>query len=197
LTAYRSLVLLLALMLVGALASVSSIAQTVSAKSGEDFRYLLVRKEGKNYYELARTAHFLEPQLLSAERISQYKPSPHSYGFDIVTDHSIRYGVYQAWKIRVVTTSDSEKAPNSAKDGVYVLIYARHPDWIFCATKYSIVSARDGGRKITYTDFQDGREYTIELTRNWPRPWQIYALEVLSPNAFGEIWQSSKQPDGR
>jgi hypothetical protein len=44
LTAYRSLVLLLALMLVGALASVWSIAQTVNAKSGEDLRYLLVRR---------------------------------------------------------------------------------------------------------------------------------------------------------
>jgi hypothetical protein len=129
--------------------------------------------------------------------ISQYKPSPHSRGFDIVTEHSVRYDVYQAWKIRVITTSDSEKAPSSAKDGVYVLIYDRHPDWKFCARKYSIASANDGGRKITYTDFQDGREYTIDMTQKWPRPWQIYELEVLSGSAIGEIWQASKQTVGR
>jgi len=172
LTVCRSLALLLAL--IGALASVSSIAQTVNAKSGKDLHYLLVRRAGeagvlKNYYELTRAAHFLEPQHFSAEMISHYKPSPPYTGFDIETDHSICYGVYQAWKIRVITTSDSENAPSSAKDGVYVLMYTGQPDWIFCARKYHIVLAKDGGRSITYTDFQDGLEYTIELTKNWRR----------------------------
>ena len=199
LTAHRSLICLLPAMLLAGFVPARSTAQAPKPSSKEDFRYLLVRRAGspeKNYYDLSRTAHFFEPQHLSSEIFSQYKPSPRNSGFDIVTEHSVRYGVYQALKIRVITPSDSEKAPSSAKDGVYVLIYARQPDWIFCARRYSVVSAKDGGRKITYTDFLDGREYTMELTLNWPRPWQIYELEVLSSNALGDIWQTSRSMDG-
>jgi hypothetical protein len=75
-------------------------------------------------------------------------------GFDISTDSTIRYGVYQAWRVRVVGTSDSVKAPVSAKESAYVLIYPRNPDWSFCAKKYSVVSLKGGARRIVYTDFQ-------------------------------------------
>ncbi len=191
-----SLVLLLAPMAIGPFGSLCSMAQSASTCSGNDFRYLLVRRAGspeKNYYDLSRTAYFLEPQLFkNGELFRRYKPTPLAPGFDIVTEHSVRYGVYQALKIRVITSSDSEKAPSSTRDGVYALIYARNPDWKFCAKKYSVASAKDGGRNITYTDFADGREYTMELSSKWPRPWQIYEIEILSSNAFWEIWQASK-----
>ncbi len=187
------LVVVLAAILVVYFASLQAAVQAGDAKTAGDLQYLLVRRAGKkNYYELSRTARMLEPQLFSDERVSRYKPSPLNYGFDIQTELSIRYGVYQAWKVRVVGTSDSEKAPSSTRDGVYALIYARNPDWKFCAKKYSVVSAKDGGRNITYTDFADGREYTMELSSKWPRPWQIYEIEILSSNAFWEIWQASK-----
>jgi hypothetical protein len=86
--------------------------------------------------------------------------------------------------------------PTSTQDGVYVLIYPRYPDWKFCAKKYSVVSSKDGARNITYTDFADGREYTIQLSSKWPRPWQVHEIEILSSNAFLEIWQASKRPQG-
>jgi len=95
----------------------------------------------------------------------------------------------------MIGTSDSQGTPTSTKNSVYVLVYARHPDWKFCARKYRIESSKsskssnDGARKIIYTDFQDGREYTFELSPKWPRPWQIYEVEIQSSKAFPEIWQ--------
>jgi hypothetical protein len=165
-------------------------------KGNEDVRYLLVRRAGRperNYYELTRTATFFEPQLCNDELISQLKPPPSFFCCDIISEYTVRYGVYQAWKVRVIGTSDSQGAPTSTKDSVYVLVYARHPDWKFCARKYRIESSSDGARKIIYTDFQDGREYTFELSPKWPRPWQIYEVEIQSSNAFPEIWQASKE----
>jgi hypothetical protein len=196
----KLVVLIVAAMLLGSSASVVSIAEPNDAKRLGDLRYLLVRRAGaggpeKNYYELSRTARFLEPRLFSDEIISRYEPSARKYGFDVKTEHSIRYGVYQAWKVRLVGTSDSQKAPMSTRDAVYVLIYPRNPDWKFCAIKYGVVSANTGGKKITYTDFQDGREYNLEVSPKWPRPWQIYEIEIVNSNAFLEIWQASKRPD--
>jgi hypothetical protein len=97
--------------------------------------------------------------------------------------------VYQAWKVRVIRTSDSEKAPTSTKDGSYVIIYPRNYDWKFAAKNYKSVRTATGGQNLTYTDFQDGHEYTVELSPDWPRAWIIYEIEVLSTNAFVEIWE--------
>ena len=72
---------------------------------------------------------------------------------------------------------------------------AGNPDWKFAAKKYKIVRTTSGGQKITYTDFQDGREYTIELSPEWPRPWTIYEVEILSSNALVEIWRATNQPN--
>jgi hypothetical protein len=195
----KLVVLIVAAMLLDSSASMVSIAEPNDAKRLGDLRYLLVRRASaggpeKNYYELSRTARFLEPQLYSHEIVSRYEPSARNYGFDVETELSIRYGVYQAWKVRVLGTSDSQKAPTSTRDALYVLIYPRNPDWKFCARKYGVVSANTGGKNITYTDFQDGREYTMEVSAKWPRPWQIYEIEILNSNAFVEIWQASKHP---
>jgi hypothetical protein len=108
-------------------------------KGTRDVRYLLVRRAGRperNYYELTRTARFLEPQLYNDELISRFKPSRRNYGFDVETETTVRYGVYQAWKVRVIGTSDSQVARASTKVSAYVLIYPRNPDWVFCARKY-------------------------------------------------------------
>jgi hypothetical protein len=163
-----------------------------------DIRYLLVRRAGRperNYYELTRTARFLEPQLYKDGDINRFKPSPRNFGFDIETELTVRYGVYQAWKVRVVGSSDSPRAPTSTKVSAYVLIYPRNPDWRFCARKYRFEALDNGARKITYTDFQDGREYTFRFGPEWPRPWQIYEVKILNSNAFLEIWRASKQPN--
>ena len=154
-------------------------------------RYLLVRRArgdvtlSENWYDLTRLADFLERH--SSEELRQYKPSPKNYGFDVASERTGRYGVYQAWRVRIVSTSDSQKSPVSTKDAVYVLLYPRNPDWIFGATKYSVVSTQAGAKKITYTDLQDGHEYTIDLSPEWPRPWQIYEVEILASNVFAEI----------
>ncbi len=95
---------------VATLVTLSALEQSMlaadNAKSSADLWYLLVRREGKNYYELSRTALLLGSQL-NDEVFSRYKPSSKQMGFDLRTDSTIRYGVYQAWKVRVVGTTDS------------------------------------------------------------------------------------------
>ena len=84
--------------------------------------------------------------------------------------------------------SDSDKKPTSTKDSAYVLRYLRNPDWVFCAKRYNV--SGDAPRTLLYTDLQDGREYAIDLTK-WTRPWQVFEVEILNPNALTEIWQLS------
>lgn len=172
-------------------ASKSSPTKIPWAELNGDLRYMLVRHQEKNYYELSRAVFILgHPSL---EEMRKYEPSAKHYGFDVITDRSnvpYRYGVYQAWKVRLVATSDTQKAPASTKDSVYVLMYLRNPDWIFCATKYSVVETGNGARKLIYSDFQNGHEYSMELSAEWPRPWQIYELEILNSNAFVEILEA-------
>lgn len=173
------------------------LAQAIPQGAEAGFWYLLVRRADrpeKNYYELTRTARFAEPPFSSEEMVRQYKPSPRNYGADISTDSTVRYGVYQAWKVRIIGTSDSQKTPTSVKDSAFILSYSRNPDWKFAAKKYKVVRTRNGGQNVTYTDFQDGREYTMELSQDWPRPWTIYEVEIVSSNAFVEIWQATSQP---
>ena len=166
-----------------------------------DQRYLLVRRargtatSSENWYDLTRSA-FCVACGHSSEELRQYKPSPKNYGFDVVSERTVRYGVYQAWRVRIVSTSDSQKAPVSTRDATYVLLYPRNPDWIFGATKYSVMSTQGGAKKITYTDFQDGHEYTIDLSPEWPRPWQIYEVEILASNVFAEIVQAQNDAFG-
>jgi len=172
----------------------SGLAQATPQEAETGFWYLLARRADrpeKNYYELTRTARFMENPFSSEEMARHYKPSPRNYGADVMTDRAIRYGVYQAWKVRIIGKSDSKKTPTSLKDGAYVLSYSRNPDWKFAAKGYKVVRDADGGQKVTYTDFQDGREYTIELNPDWPRPWTIYEVEILGSNAFVEIWQAT------
>lgn len=169
------------------------LGQAIPQEAEAGFWYLLVRladRPEKNYYELTRTARFIEPPFSNEEMVRQYKPSPRNYGADIMTDSTVRYGVYQAWKVRIISTSDSKKMPTSVKDSTYVLSYSRNPDWRFAAKKYRVVRTPNGGQSITYTDFQDGREYNMELSADWPRPWTIYEVEIVSSNAFVEIWQA-------
>jgi hypothetical protein len=188
----------LAFVFVATLLTVSALEWSMlaadNAKSSTDVWYLLVRRaEGKNYYDLSRTAQLLEPQLFNDELFSRYQPSSRHMGFDISTDSTVRYGVYQAWKVRVVGTSDSVKMPASSKDSAYVLIDPRNANWKFCAKKYSVAPLRGGARRIVYTDFQDGKENVIDVSADWPRPWQIYEIEIVKANAFVEIWEVSKR----
>jgi hypothetical protein len=176
------------------LASTILAAQDADRTSG--FWYLLVRRADrpeKNYYDLSRTARFLEPQLFSDELFRHLQSSPQHLGFDVITDSTVRYGVYQVWKVRAVGISDSMQSPASTRDSAYVLIYPRNPDWKFCARKYSVQTLTGGARKIVYTDFQDGKQYTLDLSPQWPRSWQIYEVEILNANALPEIWQVSKR----
>jgi hypothetical protein len=120
----------------------SGMAQAIPQRAEAGLWYLLVRRADppeKNYYELTRTARIVDHPFSSEEEVRQYKPSPRRSCIDIITDLSVRYGVYQAWKVRVIGTSDSQKTPTSAKDGAYVLSYSRNPDWKFAAKKYKVV----------------------------------------------------------
>lgn len=191
------------LTLIGTLLFVVAIPPSLGAQPfpvplpNADQRYLLVRRargaptSSENWYDLTRSALCVNCGL-SSEELRQYKPSPKNYGFDVESERTVRYGVYQAWRVRIVSTSDSQKAPVSTRDAVYVLLYPRNPDWIFGATKYSVVSTQAGAKKITYTDLQDGHEYAIDLSPEWPRPWQIYQVDILASNVFAEIVQAQR-----
>jgi len=182
-------------------------ALATSQRVDNGLRYLVVWRGGrpeKNYYELTREAEFMERHLYTEELVRQLEElarheemlGHHNFGYgaDIITDSTVRYGVYKIWKVRVIGTSDSQKAPASVKDGTFILTYSRNPDWNFAAKKYKVVRRTNAGQSVTYMDLQDGREYTMEWSPDWPRPWMIYEIEVLSSSAFVEIWQTSGQP---
>jgi len=178
------------------LATTFTVTQVGKVVGKSDDRYLLVRRAGppeKNYYDLSRTAQFLEPQLFNDTSFSRYQPAPKGMGIDVITETAVRYGNYQIWKVRVLAGYVTDNAASSAKDSVYLLDYPRQPDWKFCARKYDLTALGGGARKLTYTDLQDGKEYVINLTPSWPRPWQVFELEILNNNAFPEIWQASKR----
>lgn len=176
-------------------ATLSVWARAPQQEPDAGFWYLLARWAGRpqrNYYELTRYVHFVGP--ISEEGARNYKPSFSKIGVDIITDDTVRYDVYQAWKVRVLKTTGTKSTPVSAKDGVYVLIYGRNPDWKFAVKKYRVERRADGGQIVTYTDFQDGHEYVMDLSADWPRPWTVYEIEVQDANAFLEIWHASQGP---
>ena len=157
------------------------------AQNSDDLRYLLVRRAGtpeKNYYEFARhVVGILDPDL-----------EFHGW-LDVETEYpgSMRYGVYKIYQARAVRETDSEKQPASSADGAFVLIYRRDPDLKFCARRYRFEREPLGGRKITYTDFEDGREYSFRMSKKWPRPFAIYVVEVLPANLLHHVWQRFHQ----
>jgi hypothetical protein len=159
-------------------------------QDSDDLRYLLVRRAGfpeKNYYEFARVVGILDPDLEFHSPI------------DVVTENpgSIRYGVYRIYRARVLRETDSEKQPASAAEGAFLLFYRRDPDLKFCARRYRFEAGPSGARKITYTDFEDGREYSFRMTKNWPRPFSIYVVEVSPSNRLHDIWQTFHQKSQR
>ena len=157
------------------------------AQKSADLRYLLVRRAGtpeKNYYEFARRV----VEILDADL------EFHGW-LDVETEDpgSIRYGVYKIYQARVVRETDSEKQPASPADGAFVLIYRRDPDLKFCARRYRFEREPSGERKITYTDFEEGREYSFRMTKNWPRPFAIFVIDVLPGNLLHDIWHRFHQ----
>ena len=156
-------------------------------QNSDDLRYLLVRRAGtpeKNYYEFARRVVGMADADLGF----------HGW-LDVETEDpgSMRYGVYKIYQARVVREMDSEKQPTSAADGAFVLIYRRDPDLKFCTRRYRFERERSGERKITYTDFEDGREYSFSMTKNWPRPFVIYVVDVFPANLLHDVWQKFHQ----
>lgn len=157
------------------------------AQDSDDLRYLLVRREGtpeKNYYEFARRL------------VAIWDAELEFHGqLDIMTENpaSIRYGVYRIYRTRVLRETGSEKQPASSAEGTYVLIYRRDPDLKFCAKSYRFENEPSGARKITYTDFVDGREYAFRMTKNWPRPFSIYVVEVFPADLLHDVWQKFHQ----
>jgi hypothetical protein len=157
------------------------------AQDSDDLRYLLVRRAGtpeKNYYEFARHLVAIWDADLEFRGV-----------LDVRTEDpaSIRYGVYRIYRSRVLRETDSEKQPASAAEGTFVLIYRRDPDLKFCAKSYRFENEPSGARKISYTDFVDGREYTFRMTKNWPRPFSIYVVEVFPADLLHDVWQKFHQ----
>ena len=152
-------------------------------QDSDDLRYLLVRRAGfpeKNYYDFARVVGILDPDLEFHGPI------------DVVTQNpgGVRYGVYRIYRTRVLRETDSEKQPASAAEGAFLLFYPRDPDLKFCARRYRFEAEPSGARKIIYTDFEDGREYSFRMTKNRPRPFSIYVVEVSPANRLHDIWQT-------
>lgn len=152
-------------------------------KPADDIRYLVIRTAGgppdKNYYELAK-------QVEMADRAPDYAPGL----MDIMTTgpRSIRYGVHSIWKVRVLRSTDSVKDPVSSRDAFYALIYERDPDVRFCGVRYEVQNLPSGGRRIEYTDCEDKKRYSFGMTKEWPRPFVIYELEVLDRDALRAVW---------
>src|SRR5215469_2808183 len=130
----------------------------------DDVRYLVIRRAGrpeKNYYELAKQVELFDGEVMTKE------------------PGGIRYGVHSIWKVGVKRITDSKKDAVSARDATYVLIYERDPDVRFCAQDYNVTSLSSGARRVDYTDCEDGKRYSFEMTQHWPRPFVIYEVTVL------------------
>ena len=179
--AIRSLAVLLALIVTGS---------ATLAQGPEDVRYLVVRRGGgpeKNYYEFVGRVVGVFDHFPGV-------PDFHS-GTGVITKEpeSVRYSVYRIYRTRVLHETDSEKQPASTAEGAFVLIYRRDPDRTFCASRYRFDREPSGGRKITYTDFEDGREYSFHMTKDWPRPFVIYKVDVIPSNLLDDDgWMSTR-----
>jgi hypothetical protein len=141
----------------------------------DDVRYLVIRRAGspeKNYYELAKQVFIFDPPPIFVPLL------------DVITKEpdTIRYGVHSIWKVRVLRVTDSQRASRSPKDGHYVLIYERDPDIRFCSIRYEVSSLPSGGRQIKYNDCEDKKQHSFEMTKQWPRPFVIYEIEVMDRN---------------
>ena len=97
--------------------------------------------------------------------------------------------MYRIYRVRVLRETDSEKQPASAGEGAFVMIYRRDPDLKFCAKSYRFERQPSGARKITYTDFVDGREYSFRMAKNWPRPFSIDVVEVFPTDLLHDVWE--------
>lgn len=149
----------------------------------DDVRYLVIRRAGspeKNYYELAK-------QVVMAYAAPSFLPGL----MDVETKEpgGIRYRVHSIWKVRVLRVTDSQKESVSPKDGYYVLIYERDPDVRFCSMRYEVSSLTSGKRYIKYTDCADKKQYSLEMTKQRPRPFVIYEVEVTDREALRSVWQ--------
>jgi hypothetical protein len=147
-------------------------------KKSNDVRYLVIRRAGhpeKNYYELAKHVGLFD--------------------WDVVTNEpaGIRYGVHSIWKVRVQRITDSQKDSVSANDAYYVLIYERDPDNRFCGLRYKVSTHGSGARRIEYTDCEDKKEYSFEMSREWPRPFVIYEVAILNRDVLRELWEAEKR----
>lgn len=145
----------------------------------EDTQLLLVfkaypphEKKERNFYELAR-------------EIRKFVDSPRFPPAGVVTDRTVRYGVFAAKRVRVLNTTDSRRSPRSQREGAYVL--ALDSIYTICAKSYTVHTARAGKRKVTYTDCESGKEYEIPLRK--PSPLTIYEVEILTGDIFRQLWQ--------
>jgi hypothetical protein len=152
-------------------------------KPTDDIRYLVIRRAGgppdKNYYELAK-------QVEMADRAPGYAPG--LMDIETTEPRSIRYGVHSIWKVRVLRSTDSVKDPVSSRAAFYALIYERDPDVRFCGVRYEVQNLPSGRRRIEYTDCEDKKRYSFGMTKEWPRPFVIYELEVLDRDALRAVW---------
>jgi hypothetical protein len=152
-------------------------------KPGDDIRYLVIRTAGgppdKNHYELAK-------QVEMADRAPGYAPG--LMDIETTEPRSIRYGVHSIWKVRVLRITDSVKDPVSSRDAFYALIYERDPDVRFCGVRYEVHNLPSERRRIEYTDCEDKKRYSFEMTKEWPRPFVIYELEVVDRDALRAVW---------
>jgi len=144
----------------------------------DDVRFLVIRRAGrpeKNYYELAKQVELLDGEVVTK------------------APAGVRYGVHSIWKVRVKWVTNSRNDSASIRNAHYVLIYERDPDIRFCAVNYHVSDLPAGARRIDYTDCEDRRQYSFEMTRQWPRPFVIYEVEILDRNVLRDLWERQKQ----
>ena len=105
----------------------------------------------------------------------------------VITDKSVRYGVYSVRRVRVLKTSDSRQSPSGSRGrGVFVLAY--NSLYKLCATGYRIRMATASAGSITYDDCEGGRSssFPVATTRAFP----IYELDTPGDNVFQELWKT-------
>ena len=127
-------------------------------------------KKERNLCELAREIKaFVDP--------NRFPPT------GIVTEESIRYGVFTVMRTKLLKTTDSVASPKSQEDRAYVLAVDR--TYKICARSYRL-----SNRRIAYVDYEDGNSYRFPVKTSGP--FLIQEVEVSPANILRELWQEKR-----
>ncbi len=131
------------------------------------------RGRERNFYEFAREIYRF------------FDPPPPLAG--VMTSEEVRYGIFATMKAEVLRVTDSQHAPQSSKESLYVLLY--DSIYRFCAKSYTI-RMRGSEGVISYRDYLGGTDCEWQIRRRGP--FLIYEVRMVTGNIARELWEERR-----